>query len=130
MIQLIGGVVVLLALLGAGVWAWLTFGKGTVAGQTTVGQFVTSILESAQLTTTLGYVELLSKVDAIEASPEATKACGVIADCLWAAAKEAWSKGQSNQPGAVLAKTLSVEERLAALEAKGVTGTIPAATRS
>lgn len=103
MVQIVGGIVVVLTLVGAAVWAWLTFSKGTTAGQSGVGKFITSVLESANLVTNLGDVERLSHVDAIEASPEAVKACEVIADTLWAAAKNAWKEAQ--QPAVVSAPT-------------------------
>jgi len=110
MVQIVGGIVVVLALIGAVVYVWLTFGKGTKVGQSTVGKFITRALESAQLTTNLGYVELLSRVDAIEANPQAVKACDLIADVLWTAAKDAWKEAQ--QPTAVVdpvtAKTVKV----------------------
>ncbi len=95
MVQWIGIAVVLCGIAIATWWVWQTWFASASVGQTVVGKYITAALESAQLTSTLGYVELLSHVDAIEASPEATGACNIIADVLWTAAKEAWKTAQT-----------------------------------
>lgn len=94
MIQLIGVCVILFGLVVIAAWVWLTWFKTGTVGQSTVGQIITSVLQSGQLTGNLGYVELLRRVDAVETSPEALKACDAIADCLWAAAKASWQQAQ------------------------------------
>ncbi len=111
MVQWIGIAVVLCGMAIAAWWVWQTWFASTSVGQTTVGKYITAVLESAQLTSTLGYVELLSHVDAIEASPEATAACNTIADVLWTAAKEAWKTAQTTSnttlTGTVVPPTLT-----------------------
>lgn len=99
-VQIIGIVVILVTIVIALVYIWLMWFKETAIGKTTVGKIVTGTLESAHLASNLGYIELLSKVDEIKASPEATKACEVIADTLWNGAISAWKNTQSiGQPG-------------------------------
>jgi hypothetical protein len=118
LVQWIGIAVVLLSLVGLGVFVWLTWFKGSTAGQSTIGKYITAALESVQLTSTLGYVELLSHVDAVEASPEAARACDVIADVLWAAAKESWKTAQTGPTVALVAPPIASAADIASLQAQ------------
>jgi hypothetical protein len=95
MTQLIGVVVVALALVALAVWVWITWGKGSTIGQTTGGKIVSAALDTATLTANLGYVELLSKIDVVKASPDAVKACDILADTLWQGAIAAWKTAQT-----------------------------------
>jgi hypothetical protein len=95
MIQIIGGAVVVLALIALAIWAWVTFGKSSTVGQTTGGKIVSAALDTATLTVNLGYVELLSKIDVVKASPDAVKSCDVLADTLWQGAIAAWKTAQT-----------------------------------
>ena len=111
MIQLAGAILVGLTILFAAIWVWLTFFKGASVGQSTVGKYITSVLQSAQLSSNLGMIEVLSHVDAIEASPEATAACSTIADCLWSAAKDAWKAAATKTTPAGPVATATVKIR-------------------
>lgn len=95
MVQMIGWGVIVAAVLILLYYVWTTWFKTANVGTTTVGKFITGALESAQLTTNLGYVELLSKVDVVEASEEAVKACDVLSNVLWQGAMAAWRKAQT-----------------------------------
>ena len=86
-------------------WVWQTWLKPTTATTTkptttpstptgTSANIVTT-LDTTKLTTNLGYVEALGKIDVIAASPDAVKACSVIADTLWQDAIEAWKTAQT-----------------------------------
>jgi hypothetical protein len=111
MTQLIGVVVVVLALVALAVWAWIMWGKSSTVGQTTGGKIVSAALDTATLTVNLGYVELLSKIDVVKASPDAVKACDILADTLWQGAIAAWKTAQTvdtTTPAAVAAKTAKV----------------------
>ena len=116
MTQLIGGLVVLAALLILGGWAWKTWGKGSSVGQTTGGQIVTAAVDTATLTLNLGYVEMLSKVDVIKASPDAAKACDTLATILWQGAQDAWKAAQTaattTAPAVQTAKVTTVDGKV------------------
>ena len=118
MVQMIGVIAILLAVFGLAVYAWLEWGKTSTAGQSTVGKYITAALESAQLTTNLGAVEVLSHIDVIEASPAATAACDVIADVLWSAAKESWKAAQSGPAVVSVASPVASTADIAALQAQ------------
>jgi hypothetical protein len=113
MTQLIGVVVVVLALIALAVWAWMVWGKGSTVGQTTGGKIVSAAIDTAQLTANLGYIELLSKIDVVKASPDAIKACDILADTLWQGAIAAWKIAQAGDtttptPTPITAKTAKV----------------------
>ncbi|MFA5767363.1 MAG: hypothetical protein WC919_05550 [Candidatus Paceibacterota bacterium] len=111
MTQLIGVVIVALALVALVAWIWITWGKGSTIGQTTGGKIVSAAIDTATLTVNLGYVELLSKIDVVKASPDAVKACDILADTLWQGAIAAWKTAQTvdtTTPATVVAKTAKV----------------------
>ena len=114
MTQLISGIgvaVVAIAVIVLIYWIWTTWFKTSTIGQTTTGTVVSAAFDSAQLTLNLGYIELLSKIDVVKASPDAVKACDVLADALWQGAIAAWKTAQvaaiATTP-AVVAKTAKV----------------------
>lgn len=94
MTQLLGVVIVAVALIALAAWAWVTWGKSSTVGQTTGGKIVSAAIDTAQLTANLGYIELLSKIDVVKASPDAVKACDILADTLWQGAIAAWKTAQ------------------------------------
>lgn len=95
MTQIIGALVIVAAVIILAAWAWVMWGKSSSAGQTTAGTIVTAAVDTATLTVNLGYVELLSKLDVVKASADATKACDVLADTLWQGAIAAWKTTQA-----------------------------------
>jgi hypothetical protein len=103
MTQMIGGIVfVVVALLIAAYWVWSTWFKSTAATQTsnaasttTVASVASVAVDTTQLTLNLGYIEVLSKVGVISTSPDAVKACDVLADVLWQGAMAAWKAAQT-----------------------------------
>jgi hypothetical protein len=109
LVQLLGGCVVIATLIFSATYVWLTWFKPSAAGQSAIGKIITGILESSQLTGNLGYVELLRRVDAVEASPEASVACDVVADCLWAAAKASWQQAQQSAVSTTATPTITVK---------------------
>ncbi|MFA5767467.1 MAG: hypothetical protein WC919_06080 [Candidatus Paceibacterota bacterium] len=111
MTQIIGVVIVALALVALAAWVWITWGKSSTVGQTTGGKIVSAAIDTATLTANLGYVELLSKIDVVKASPDAVKACDILADTLWQGAIAAWKTAQTvdtTTSAAVIAKTAKV----------------------
>jgi hypothetical protein len=129
MIQLIGAIVVLLALLGLIAYVWSTWFRGSVTGQSAVGKYITAVLDSGTFTANLGFVEVLSHVDVIEQSPAATAACNLIADTLWAAAKDAWKTAQNppvttpiTAPSPASLELSDLEARIIALEKRPSVG--------
>jgi len=94
MTQLLGVAIVAVALIALAAWAWVTWGKSSTVGQTTGGKIVSAAIDTAQLTANLGYIELLSKIDVVKASPDAVKACDILADTLWQGAIAAWKTAQ------------------------------------
>jgi hypothetical protein len=101
MVQTIGGVIlVVAALLIAMYWIWSMWLKGTTTNQsstatsTSATSIASAAVDTTQLTLNLGYVEVLSKVGVISASPDAVKACDVLADVLWQGAMAAWKAAQ------------------------------------
>jgi hypothetical protein len=94
MVQTIGGIVIAGAALMLFYWIWKTWFKDSSIGQT-AGTAVTAALDTAQLKTDLGYIELLSRIDVVKSSPDATKACEVLADVLWQGAITSWKAAQA-----------------------------------
>jgi type II secretory pathway component PulC len=94
MIQTIGVILVAIAAIIFAYLIWKMF--KTTSSQTTSSQTTTVVtaFDTAELTTDLSYVEMLSKIDIIKASPDATKACETIADILWKGAISAWKSTQ------------------------------------
>lgn len=101
MTQIIGCALVVLALAAFAAWVWVMWGKSSTIGQTTGGKIVSAALDTAQLTINLGYVELLSKIDVVKASPDAVKSCDVLADTLWQGAIAAWKTAQTEATAVV-----------------------------
>ena len=95
MTQIIAVIVIVVGVLIIGYWIWSTWFKGTAIGQTTTGTIISAAFDTASLTANLGYVELLNKIDVIKASPDAMKACDILADTLWAGAIVAWKTMQT-----------------------------------
>jgi Tfp pilus assembly protein PilE len=95
MTQMIGVVVIVAALAVLAYWVWKMWFQNTSIGQTTTGKVVNATLDTAKLAANLGYVEILSKIDIIKASPNATRACETIADALWLGAIAAWKAAQT-----------------------------------
>jgi hypothetical protein len=95
MVQTIGGIVIVGAVLMLFYWIWKTWLKDSSIGQTTTGTAITAALDTAQLTTNLGYIELLSRIDVVKSSPDAVKACEVLADVLWQGAITSWKTAQA-----------------------------------
>jgi len=95
MVQGIGIGLVVLALIALAAWIWTTWGKSSTVGQTTGGKIVSAAIDTATLTANLGYIEILSKIDVVKASPDAVKSCDILADTLWQGAIAAWKTAQS-----------------------------------
>jgi hypothetical protein len=92
--QNIGIAVTVVAVLILAWWIWNTWFKNAAVGQTTTGKVVSATLDTAKLAVNLGYIEILSKIDVIKASPQATNACDVLANTLWQGAIKAWKDAQ------------------------------------
>jgi len=116
MVQMIGWCVIVAAVLGLLYYVWTTWFKGASVGVTPVGKFITGALESAQLTTNLGYVELLSRVDVVESSEEAVKACDVLSSVLWQGAMAAWRKAQTDSTTTVTTDTAVKTAKITAVD--------------
>ena len=106
--QYAGIVIAVVAAAGLLYWVWITYLKPATTTPVTPtpvtpvtpvtptpASVIATMIASSNLTTNLGYVELLSKIDAVAASPDATKACGVIADVLWQNIIQSWKTAQT-----------------------------------
>lgn len=96
MTQLVGGVVIFIAVLILVYWVWNTFGKNTTVGKTisnsTAGKILDAAFDTGKLTVNLGYVEMLKQVDEVVESPDAVKACDLLAETLWKGAMNSWKE--------------------------------------
>lgn len=102
MTQMTGGVVlVVIAVLVAAYWIWTTWFKTATTDQPSTAAVINTTgvasiaVDTTQLTLNLGYIEVLSKVGVIATSPDAVKACDVLADALWQGAIAAWKAAQA-----------------------------------
>jgi hypothetical protein len=104
MIQIVGGIVIAIAVIILMYCVWSFIKTKTATTTTTVvpttAQTTTTIstaFDTSSLTTNLGYIELLSKVDVVTASPDAIKACEIISNVLWQGAIVAWKAAQETK---------------------------------
>jgi hypothetical protein len=115
MYQQIGIGITVVAVLILLYWIWDKWLKtsSTTTTTTTPATTVstsTSVFDTTQLTKNLSYIELLSKVSEIAASPDAVKACDIIADTLWQGAITTWKAAQTTttQATEIVVKTVKV----------------------
>jgi hypothetical protein len=99
--QTIGVVFIVAAIAIFAVWGWWYQKTKSTTTSTTANTKSVSTgsvgFNTTQLTANLGYIEVLSKIDSVIASPDAVKACDILADTLWQAAIIAWKTSQTAQ---------------------------------
>lgn len=112
MVQMLGFGFIAAAVIALIVWVrylWTTTAATTTATTTatTAATAATTIvtdgvtINTTQLANDLSYVESLSKISAIMVSPDATKACDIIADTLWQNAIQQWKSTQADAIAAI-----------------------------
>jgi hypothetical protein len=104
MVQMLGFGFIAAAVIALIIWVrylWTTTPAttATTTTATTTTQGVT--INTTQLATDLSYIESLSKINAIMISPDAVKACDIIADTLWQNAIQQWKSTQADAVAAI-----------------------------